>query len=188
MTIFDIPNTKWRDELLPASFRGAQFHIDTGGIESGRRIVTHEFPKKELPWAEDMGRRAVTCEVRGYCIAYPFDVDRTGLYQRDYRVARNALRVELDKGTPGVLQLPTLPPITVVCPRYRLTEESKAGGFCTFDMSFVELGEAPLQYVPNAAMNLQVMSSNMKDRMRTVMNQANQIKQRQLLEQQGGQN
>ena len=55
-------------------------------------------------------------------------------------------------------------------------------------MSFVELGEAPLQYVPNAAMNLQVMSSNMKERMRTVMNQANQIKQRQLLEQQGGQN
>ena len=183
-SIFDIPNTKWRDELLPASFRGAEFHVESGGLESGRRIVTHEFPKKELPWAEDMGRRAVTCEVRGYCIAYPFDVDLTGLYQRDYRVARNKLRAELDKGTPGVLQLPTLPPITVVCPRYRLTEESKAGGYCTFDMSFVELGEAPLQYVPNAQTNLKIMSSNMKDRMLFNISQAKEIKQQQMIERQ----
>jgi prophage DNA circulation protein len=182
MSIFDIPNTPWRNELLPASFRGAEFHVETGGLESGRRIVVHEFPKKELPWAEDMGRRAVTLEVRGYCIAYPFNINLSGLYQRDYRVPRNALRFELDKGTPGVLQLPTLPPITVVCPRYRLTEETKLGGYCTFDMSFVELGEAPLQYVPNAQTNLKIMSSNMKDRMKTIMDQSKQIKQRQLLE------
>jgi prophage DNA circulation protein len=183
-SIFDIPNTPWRDDLLPASFRGAEFHVETGGLESGRRIVVHEFPKKELPWSEDMGRRAVTVEVRGYCIAYPFNIG--GLYQRDYRVARNALRIELDKGTPGVLQLPTLPPITVVCPRYRLTEETKLGGYCTFDMSFVELGEAPLQYIPNAQTNLMIASSNMKDRMKTIMDQAQQIKQQQLIEQQGG--
>ena len=187
MNIFDIPNTPWRDDLLPASFRGAEFHVDTGGIEGGRRIVLHEFPKKELPWAEDMGRKAAVLEVRGYCIAYPFNVNLSGLYQRDYRVPRNLLRIELDRGTPGVLQLPTLPPITVVCPRYRLMEDSKLGGYCTFEMSFMELGEAPLQYVPNAASNLNVMANNMKDRMRTVMIQAKEIKQRQLLEQQGGQ-
>jgi len=182
MNIFDIPNTAWRDELLPASFRGAEFHVESESIESGRRIVTHEFPKKELPYAEDMGRRAVTVEVRGYIIAYPFDIDPNSLYQRDYRVARNKLRMVLDLGGPGVLQLPTLPPITVVCPRYRLSEDKKAGGFCTFDMSFVEFGEAPLQYVPNAQTNLLIKSSNMKDRMRTIMQQA---KQRQLV--QGGQ-
>ena len=42
----------FRDNLMPASFRGAMFHVEAGGKESGRRIVVHEFPKKEFPYAK----------------------------------------------------------------------------------------------------------------------------------------
>src|SRR5580765_1191304 len=83
----------WRADLQRARFRKAFFHVEGTGIDSGRRMVVHEFPKKDLPYAEDMGRRAYEFTVRGYCISYVRDVDPNGLegsllYQRDYRLAR----------------------------------------------------------------------------------------------------
>lgn len=132
----------WRDALLPASFRGALFHVEASSKENARRIVVHEFPKREEPYSEDMGRRAVEFTVRGYCIQYVRD-EESPLYRRDYRISRDLLMAELQKEGQGVLQLPLLPPMTVVCPRYRLTEEERLGGYCTFDMSFVEFGIPP---------------------------------------------
>lgn len=90
-----------------------------------------------------MGHRAITWEVRGYVIVYPYDVKDSTLYQRDYRNARDALMRELDKGGPAKLQMQTLPPLTVMCERYRVTEQEKIGGYCTFDMTFREMGTAP---------------------------------------------
>src|SRR5262249_60636117 len=72
-TITDIHNP-WRDALKPASFRGAYFHVEAGSKDNGRRIVMHEDPKKEICYAEDMGRRAKSFTVRAYCIQFPVDV------------------------------------------------------------------------------------------------------------------
>ena len=141
MHIRDIHNP-WRDALLPASFKNVEFHVESASEDNGRRIVVHEFPKKESPYAEDMGRRAFGYMVRGYCISYMVDTDIPP-YQRDYRVPRDLLRDALDSGGYGWLQLPTMQPVRVVCDRYRLTEETRFGGYCVFDMSFVELGASP---------------------------------------------
>ena len=126
MHIRDIHNP-WRDALLPASFKNVEFHVESASEDNGRRIVVHEFPKKESPYAEDMGRRAFGYMVRGYCISYMVDTD-IQLYQRDYRVPRDLLRDALDSGGYGWLQLPTMQPVRVVCDRYRLTEETRFGG------------------------------------------------------------
>jgi prophage DNA circulation protein len=144
-----LPGTAWRDELLPARFRNALFHVETGSKENGRRIVVHQFPKKDVPYSEDMGREAKAFSVRGYCICFPYDTD-VPLYMRDYRVARDILIEELEKMGPGVLQLPTFKktPLYVVCSRYRVTEEERFGGFCIFDMQFVEFGFAPSRTQP----------------------------------------
>jgi prophage DNA circulation protein len=141
--IMELPNTLWRDELVPASFNGATFHCEQVGIESGRRIVEHEYPKRDLPYSEDMGHRAFTWEIRGYIICYPFDMAGNQLYQRDYRNARDALMKELDAGGPFTLQVQTFPPFTMICERYRVSEQEKYGGFCTFDMTFREAGTVP---------------------------------------------
>jgi hypothetical protein len=138
----------WRADLQPASFLGAYFYVDANAVDSGRRVVTHEFPKKDVPYTEDMGRRAYEFTVRGYCIQYPHDrvgTDGSQLRQRDYRIARNILADVLARGDPGPLFLPTMKgrEITVICPRFRLSEEERAGGYCIFDMTFVELGVAP---------------------------------------------
>src|SRR5580765_1343913 len=132
----------WRSKLLPAHFAGRMFHTESGSRETGRSIVMHEFPKKDFPYAEDMGRRAVEFSVRGYCIQYPMDTT-VPLYMRDYTVARDQLVERLEQGGAGQLQLPMQTPMMVACSRYRLTEEDRAGGYCVFDMSFVEQGVSP---------------------------------------------
>jgi prophage DNA circulation protein len=147
--IFDLPAV-WRKALMPASFNGARFHCEANSRESGRRIVEHQFPKKELPYAEDMGRAAREFTVRGYCIVFPYDSEY-GLYQRDYRKPRDELIKQLEAEGPGTLQLPTQPAQQVVCPRYRLTEEERFGGYCVIDMTFQEYFLDPQALAPSIA-------------------------------------
>jgi prophage DNA circulation protein len=162
--IKEISRTIWRDELMPAHFDNCLFHVESGSRESGRRIVVHEFPKKDVPWAEDMGRSAVQFGVRGYCIVYPRDVEGEPLYSRDYRVARNLLQDRLDRGGAGTLQLPTFRPMRVVCQHYRMQEEQKLGGYCTFDMQFVELGQKPFRPAEDTEENMIAHSKKLQQR------------------------
>jgi prophage DNA circulation protein len=137
MDIRDIHNP-WRDGMLPAQYKGARFHVDSGAVEGGRRIVEHEFPKRDTPYAEDLGGRAERFTVRAYCIAYP--TFRSQLLQPDYRRPRDQLIRALEAGGSGQLQLPYGISMTVVCERYRMTEEEKYGGYCVFDITFNEAG------------------------------------------------
>jgi hypothetical protein len=128
MGIRDVHNP-WRDALLPAMFDGCPFHVESGGQAGGRRIVVHQFPKRDDPYAEDMGRRATELTVRGYCISFGRDSNpgeyyneylaESGnggamdalapsfpLYMRDYRISRDVLQQRLDMGGDGILQLP----------------------------------------------------------------------------------
>ena len=100
-----------------------------------------------------MGHRAQLFVIRGYCITYVRDVEGQGLelFRRDYRVARDLLRRALDSEGAGVLQLPTQKGEWVVCSQYRLTEEERFGGFCIFDMQFMEYGADPSVAVPTQA-------------------------------------
>jgi prophage DNA circulation protein len=168
-TIRDLPSA-WRQDLLPAHFDGRLFHVESGSRESGRRIVLHEFPKKDTPYAEDMGQKAISFAVRGYCIVYPSDEagDITGvasLYQRDYRIARERLQERLETGKAGVLQLPTFKPLTVKCQRYRMTEEDKSGGYCVFDMQFVEAGLQPFTPKTDTGENIREQSNALKNQL-----------------------
>jgi prophage DNA circulation protein len=157
-SISDIHNP-WRDDLVPASFDGNEFFVDVGGREGGRRLVVHQFPKKDDPYTEDMGRQATQFPVRGYCIQ--------SSRQPDYRPARDALQQRLDEGGPGDLQLPTMRPMKVACLRYRLTEEERLGGYAVFDMQFVEAGAAPFKPAASPQQQLLSKASAMQSRVLT---------------------
>ena len=161
--------TLWRDQLMPASFAGAPFHCESNSREGGQRAVTHEFPKKDLPYTETMGRRAMGFSIRGYFIVFPFDTGQP-LYQRDYRVPRDNLINALDAGRPGVLQLPTQAPMWVVCTQYRMAEEDKAGGFCAIEMSFVEYGKTQ-NPAPNVTAVVRAAAGNMIQQTLAIMAQ-----------------
>jgi hypothetical protein len=75
----------------------------------------------------------------------------------------------LETEGPGPLQLPTAPPMLVVCPQYRWSEEARSGGFCVFDMSFVEYGLAPSAAPDSTRDNLIGGSEALRQRVLTVM-------------------
>ena len=138
----------WRQFLRRASFGNAQFYVDTVTRDSGRRIVLHEFPKRDAPYAEDMGMRAREITIRGYLIVYPATGSQNQfandpLKQASYLDARDALIKALETEGAQTLQTPLLGQLVVVCSRYRITEEDRLGGYCVFDMTFNEYGQAP---------------------------------------------
>jgi prophage DNA circulation protein len=167
-TIMDI-HLPFRDAMagVPSSYKNAYFFTEANSKNNGRRIITHEFPKKDIPYSEDMGRRAKVFTIRAYCITYPYTMDGAagGLYNIDYRVARDNLLSVLEEGGPGKLVLQTLPPENVVVTRYRLTEEDAKGGYCTFDIEFAEFGLDPqvLTMSVNTAAVLNTAADTLRD-------------------------
>ena len=139
-TIMDIQNP-WRALLrTPASWRGVSFYVETGARLSGRRTVVHEYPKRDDPYAEDMGQHAKRFHFSGYLI---YRVN-PGPGMAPYVVQRQRLVNALELDGPGELVHPVfcLPgnSITCMCERYTMVENRQRGGFTEFEMQFVELG------------------------------------------------
>jgi len=136
--ITDIQNP-WRRLLrTPASWRGIEFHVETGAKLSGRRTVVHEYPKKNQPYAEDMGQQAQRFHFSGYLIYRPDNPRYVYTQQRELLVKA------LDADGPGVLVHPVFTfgkALKCMCERYSMTENRQRGGFTEFEMQFVELGE-----------------------------------------------
>lgn len=132
-SIRDVHNV-WRDNLVPASFRGALFHVETSSRSSGRRVVTHQYPKRNLPYTEDMGREAIKYQFTGYLILRDKGFPGNILTQCAALIAA----CEADEG--GLLIHPTLGDLFVLCTAYSYSDKRTAGGYIEFDMSFVEAG------------------------------------------------
>lgn len=132
-SIRDIRNV-WRDNLVPASFRGAIFHVEVSSRSSGRRTVVHQYPKRNLPYAEDMGREAVRWQFTGYLILRDKGIGGNLLTQ----IA--ALIGALEADDAGILVHPTLGTMMVMCERYSYGDKRQQGGYVEFDMQFVEAG------------------------------------------------
>jgi len=48
----------WRDAVLPASFRGISFLIPQTSVPVGMKGPLHEFPQRDTPFFEQMGKQA----------------------------------------------------------------------------------------------------------------------------------
>ncbi len=59
----------WRDQLLPATFRGVPFEVDAHDtVAAGRRAHVHEYPGRDDPWTEDLGRRTSEYTLDAYLV------------------------------------------------------------------------------------------------------------------------
>jgi prophage DNA circulation protein len=127
---------QWRLRLQPASYNGVQFHVDGSTRASGRRIALHEFPKRDTPYAEDMGRKAKRFSVVAYVIG------------PNYEDQRDALIAQLEAEGAGLLVLPTsTDQKKVVIDNYSVTERREQGGYATIEMTFIEAGQDPYDQV-----------------------------------------
>lgn len=85
--------TSWKDNLRPASFRGVPFQVDDEGT-FGRRVQVHEYPNRDKPYTEDLGRAARRFTINAYLVG------------DDFFEVRDRLIVAIDTPGPGTLVHP----------------------------------------------------------------------------------
>ena len=121
----------WRDQLQRASFRGVPFYVSTADTEEGRRGVLHEYPLRDEPFVEDMGRKAGEFSLEAIILG------------EDYFKARDALRDALKQNGPGELVHPTLGRMQVALTApFRFVEALVENrGVVRFSLRFTETAE-----------------------------------------------
>lgn len=119
----------WRDNLRPASFRGVAFKVDGHEFSTGRRGQQHEYPQRDKPYFEDLGRKSRDLTIDAYVIG------------DDYMIVRDRLISACETKGPGALVHPFLGSIDVVCTDCRVSERVNEGRMARFSLSFVEAGE-----------------------------------------------
>ena len=127
--------SQWLSKLRPASFRGVAFFVEATSGAVGRRVVSHEFPKRDMPFTEDLGRKQQSFTLECYVVG------------SDYFSARNAILAACEKEGPGELVHPYLGSKNVVCTTCQVQESSDAGGIARFTLTFLEAGEKSLPLV-----------------------------------------
>ncbi|MDP1655718.1 MAG: DNA circularization N-terminal domain-containing protein [Hylemonella sp.] len=119
----------WFDELQQATFRGIPFSVEGAESSYGRRAVVHEYPLRDRPFVEDLGRKARTFTLEAY-VWGPF-----------YMQARDALMSALEQGGSGRLVHPYLGERTVTVTDFKKRESTSEGGMVRFTINCVEAGD-----------------------------------------------
>lgn len=119
----------WRDELRPGSFRNIPFVFIDGDFELGRRNVTHEYPLRDKPWIEDLGKKARHFSLTIYVLG------------DEYMVARDALIAAFEEEGSGELIHPRYGRLQVSVTACRQRETTAEGGYAQFNVTFGESGE-----------------------------------------------
>ena len=125
------PSQPWRAALQPASYGGAAFKVEVDSQAGGRRNADHQFPHRDEPWTEDMGRKGRRWPMVAYVIG------------PDYTSARDALIAACEREGPQTLVHPSLGEVQANCDDYVATERRELGGYCVFELRFVEAGSQP---------------------------------------------
>lgn len=119
----------WKDNIIQPSFKGVEFKLDSNTKKGGRRVSAHEFPFKEKPASEDIGRKQKSFSVEGYVIGSNYHLDKIKLEDA------------LDSEGPGELITPFWGILNVRCTEYTVEERNnRDGGMAVFSMSFIETG------------------------------------------------
>lgn len=117
----------WRDQMQPASFRGVSFGVSRASDDLGRRVVRHDYPQRDDPYVEDLGRAPRVISVTGFVVG------------PDYMAGRDALQEALDTPGPGTLIHPWHGSLTVCVTSARVEHSAENGGMAVFTMSFVRV-------------------------------------------------
>ncbi|ADU63396.1 DNA circulation family protein [Pseudodesulfovibrio aespoeensis Aspo-2] len=116
--------------LHDASFRGVAFFVEAHTLTGGRRLVQHEYPLRDLPYAEDMGRKGRMYSVECYLLG------------ADYLSRADELMGALEEGGPATLVHPYLGSRRVAVAEFSRQESTREGGLVRFKVSFVETGDS----------------------------------------------
>lgn len=129
----------WRENLLQGALDGVPFEYEEVDTEIGRRGQLHEFPARDIPFAEDLGRSARVYRIRAFVIG------------ENYAITRDALAAIIEAGGDHTFTHPYLGDFAVkIIDRVRLKETHTQGRMATFDMTLTESGlDFPLVVIPS---------------------------------------
>lgn len=116
----------WKDRLRPASFRGVSFFVDSSQVTGGRRVQFHEFPDRDDPFAEDLGRVGKTYKIEGHILG------------DDYDQIKKQLQEAIDKDGPGELIHPYFGTLFVQVGAFSIDEDTKEGRIAKVSFQFYE--------------------------------------------------
>lgn len=116
-------------DLRPASFRGVPFQVEGTDFAGGRRNEVHQYPKRDKPFVEDLGRSARELSFEAFVVG------------ADYVAQANALLAAAEEGGPGALVHPWFGTLTVSLKDPARISFSTALGYARVSLSFVESGE-----------------------------------------------
>lgn len=120
----------WTATLWPASFRGVPFLTEQVGAACARRVVSHEFPRRDEPFHEDLGLGVRRHEITAYVASDAVLAEAASL------AAAFALP------GPGVLVLPGSGPVLARCTEWRRADARDEMGKVAFTATLVEEGAA----------------------------------------------
>ena len=129
--------------LRPASFRGVSFQVNGTDLGAGRRVQVHEYPQRDQPWVEDLGRATREIAFDGFLIG------------ADYVDQANQLLAALETAGAATLVHPWLGSMQVCLSAPARVRFDSGLGMATVSMSFVESGELAF---PNPTSSTQAAS------------------------------
>lgn len=135
----------WQTRI--ASFRGVAFHVTDTNESFGRRAVVHEYPQKDEPDTEDMGRKARSFNVEGFVAGITYEQTRDQLIEA------------AEKAGAGQLVHPYYGTRMVTVLDCKVTHSSDRGGMARFSFSFVEAGT---NTEPSVAVDTSAQLSNVQ--------------------------
>ena len=118
----------WQDQYMPGSFRGVGFVTQSHGHDFGRRGESHDYPFRDVPWFEDLGRKGRAWALTAFVIG------------DDYMAKRDALIAALEAPGPGTLVHPFLGSFQAQVAGCHVSESTEDGGMARFELAFVEPG------------------------------------------------
>lgn len=119
----------WRVKLQQASFRNVKFQVEVDDLSAGRRVQVHEYPQRDKPYTEDLGRATREIALTGFVIG------------DNYIAERDALLAAVEDAGPGTLIHPWYGSLQVVVKECRVSHSNREGGMARFNLTFVEAGE-----------------------------------------------
>jgi prophage DNA circulation protein len=130
----------WRDAVLPASFRGVSFLIPQTSVPVGMKGPLHEFPQRDTPFFEQMGKQAQVHKMTAWVVG-------DDCFER-----RDKLIEALQTPGPGELVHPWLGRLQVKVGECEMGHDRTQGGMVTFELTFYP--DLPLQS-PSTKVNTQ---------------------------------
>lgn len=130
----------WRDELLPASFRGISFLIPQATVPVGMKGQLHEFPQRDEPYFEQLGKQSQVHRLTVWIIG-------DDCFER-----RDKFLDAIQKPGSGELVHPWLGRLQVKAGEAEMTHDFQQGGMVSLLVTFYP--DTPLKF-PVARVNTQ---------------------------------